>query len=184
MRHDEHRDVLRTVPVSVTTSFGATTALAAPTSSASCAAIPTSAVAVAAAACRDDAVTASSCAALTAAALSVSASAFSVSVSVAECDTTASSGGSECDTASSSACGAECDGVASSAAARDSVAADHAFRLVLDASPDGLPVLVGQRLPRCEQQRVLPSGRVEPRLLWREQPERAHVCGLLDASNN
>jgi hypothetical protein len=107
-----------------------------------------------------------------------------VSVSVAECDTTASSGGSECDTASSSACGAECDGVASSAAARESVAADHAFRLVLDASPDGLPVLVGQRLPRCEQQRVLPSGRVEPRLLWREQPERAHVCGLLDASNN
>jgi len=107
-----------------------------------------------------------------------------VSVSVAECDTTASSGGSECDTASSSACGAECYGVASSAAARESVAADHAFRLVLDASPDGLPVLVGQRLPRCEQQRVLPSGRVEPRLFRREQPERAHVCGLLDASNN
>ena len=116
MRHDEHRDVLRTVPVSVTTSFGATTALAAPTSSASCAAIPTSAVAVAAAAGRH--------------------------------------------------------------------VTNIAFRLVLDASPDGLPVLVGQRLPRCEQQRVLPSGRVEPRLFRREQPERAHVCGLLDASNN
>ena len=84
---------------------------------------------------------------------------------------------------SASACGTECDGVSASAAARESVAADHAFWLVLDASPDGLPVLVGQRLPRCEQQRVLPSGRVEPRLLWREQPERAHVCGLRVAPN-
>ncbi len=98
--------------------------------------------------------------------------------------TTASSGGSECDTASSSACGTECDGVSASAAARESAAADHSFRLVLDASPDGLPVLVGQRLPRCEQQRVLPSGWMEPRLFRREQPERAHVCGLLGASNN
>jgi len=109
VRHDEHRDVLRPVPVSVTTSFGATAALAA-------SAIPPSAVAVAASACRD--------------------------------------------------------------------VANIAFRLVLDASPDGLPVLVWQRLPRCEQQRILPSVRMEPRLLWREQPERAHVCGLHDASNN
>jgi len=105
--------------------------------------------------------------------------------SAAECDTTASAGGSECDTASSSTGGAECDGVsASSAAARESVTSDIAFRLVLDASPDGLSVFVGQRLPRCEQQRVLPSLRMEPRLLWREQPERAHVCGLHDARNN
>jgi len=159
VRHDEHRDVLRSVPVSVTTSAAAL-ALAASTLSASCAA-------------------------LAAAALAVSASALSVSASAAECDTTASAGGSECDTASSSTCCAECDSVsASSTAARESVTSDIAFRLVLDASPDGLPVFVGQRLPRCEQQRVLPSGRVEPRLLWREQPERAHVCGLLDASNN
>ena len=159
MRHDEHRDVLRSVPVSVTTSAAAL-ALAASTLSASCAA-------------------------LAAAALAVSASALSVSASAAECDTTASAGGSECDTASSSTCCAECDSVsASSTAARESVTSDIAFRLVLDASPDGLPVFVGQRLPRCEQQRVLPSGRVEPRLFRREQPERAHVCGLLDASNN
>ncbi len=116
MRHDEHRDVLRAVPVSVAASFCATAALSPSTSSASCAAIPTSSVAVAATAAR--------------------------------------------------------------------YVANHAFRLVLDASPDGLPVFVGQRLPRCEQQRVLPSGRVEPRLFRREQPERAHVCGLLDASNN
>ena len=34
------------------------------------------------------------------------------------------------------------------AACRD--VADNAFRLVLDASPDGLPVLVWQRVPRCE----------------------------------
>ena len=108
-----------------------------------------------------------------------------MSASAAECDSTASSGGSECDTASSSTGGAECDGVsASSAAARESVAADSAFRLVLDTLPDGLPVFVGQRLPLCEQQRVLPSGRVEPRLFWREQPQRAHVCGLRDARNN
>jgi len=82
-----------------------------------------------------------------------------------------------------SACVAECDGVFTTSAARESVAADHAFRLVLDASPDGLSVLVGQRLPRCEQQRVLPSGRMEPRLLWREQPQHSHVCGLRVAPN-
>ena len=138
MRHDEHRDVLRS----------------------------------------------SSSAALAAAALVLSASAFSVSVSAAECDTTASSGGSECDTASSSTGGAECDGVSASSAARESDVADSAFRLVLDTSPDGLPVFVGQRLPRCEQQRVLPSVRMEPRLFWREQPQRAHVCGLRVAPNN
>ena len=40
--------------------------------------------------------------------------------------------------------------------------ADNAFRLVLDASPDGLSVLGWQRLPRSEQQRVLPSVRMEP----------------------
>ena len=158
MRHDEHRDVLRSVPVSVTTSAAAL-ALAASTLSASCAA-------------------------LAAAALAVSASALSVSASAAECDTTASAGGSECDTASSSTGGVECDGVSAFSAARESVAADHSFRLVLDASPDGLPVFGWQRLPRCEQQRVLPSGRMEPRLLWREQPQRAHVCGLRDARNN
>ena len=117
MRHDEHRDVLRAVPVSVAASFCATAALSPSTSSASCAAIPTSAVAVAAAAGR--------------------------------------------------------------------YVTNIAFRLVLDASPDGLPVLVGQQLPRCEQQRVLPSVRMEPRLLRREQPEpeHAHVCGLRVAPN-
>ena len=96
----------------------------------------------------------------------------------------ASAGGSERDTASSSTGGAECDGVSAFSAARESVAADNAFRLVLDASPDGLPVLGWQRLPRCEQQRVLPGGRVEPRRLWREQPQHAHVCGLHVARNN
>ena len=104
--------------------------------------------------------------------------------SAAECDTTASAGGSECDTASSSSTGgAEFDGVSASSAARESVTSDIAFRLVLDASPDGLSVFVGQRLPRCEQQRVLPSVRMEPRLLWREQPQHSHVCGLRDAPN-
>jgi hypothetical protein len=78
----------------------------------------------------------------------------------------ASAAGSERDTASSSTGNAECDGVSASSAARESVAADIAFRLVLDASPDGLSVLSWQRLPGCEQQRVLPSGRMEPRLLW------------------
>ena len=109
MRHDEHRDVLRAVPVSVTTSFGATAALAA-------SALPPSAVAVAASACRD--------------------------------------------------------------------VANIAFRLVLDASPDGLPVFVGQRLPRCEQQRVLPSVRMEPRRFWRGERQCAHVRGLRVAPNN
>ena len=116
MRHDEHRDVLHSVPVSVVTSytsFGAIAALAASTSSASCAAIPASSVAVAAAACRD--------------------------------------------------------------------VANIAFRLVLDASPDGLPVLVWQRLPRCEQQRVLPSVRMEPRCLWRGERQCAHVRWLYGA---
>ena len=97
---------------------------------------------------------------------------------------TASAGGSERDTASSSTGGAECDGVSASSAARESVAADNAFRHVLDASPDGLSVLGWQRLPRCKQQRVLPSGRMEPRLVWREQPQHAHVCGLHIARNN
>ena len=46
--------------------------------------------------------------------------------------------------------GAEYDDVSASTAPRESVAADNAFRLVLDASPDGLPVLVWQRVPRCE----------------------------------
>ena len=78
----------------------------------------------------------------------------------------ASAGGSERDTASSSTGGAECDSVSASSAARESVAADIAFWLVLDASPDGLSVLGWQRLPGCEQQRILPSGRMEPRLLW------------------
>ena len=77
MRHDKHRDALRSVPVSV-----ATAALAASTSSVSCAAIPTTAVTVSSSACRD--------------------------------------------------------------------VADNAFRLLLDASPDGLPLLVRQRVPRCE----------------------------------
>ena len=116
MRHDEHRDVLRTVPVSVTTSFGATAALAASTFSASCAAIPPSAVAVTASACRD--------------------------------------------------------------------VANIAVRLVLDASPDGLPVFVWQRLPRCEQQRVLPGVRMEPRRFWRGERQCAHVRGLRVAPNN
>jgi len=95
----------------------------------------------------------------------------------------ASAGGSERDTASSSTGGAECDSVSASAA-RESVAADIAFWHVLDASPDGLSVLGWQRLPGCEQQRILPSGRMEPRLLWREQPKHAHVCGLHIARNN
>jgi len=73
---------------------------------------------------------------------------------------------------------------ASASAARESVAADIAFWHVLDASPDGLSVLGWQRLPGCEQQRILPSGRMEPRLLWREQPKHAHVCGLHIARNN
>ena len=78
MRHDEHRDVLRAIPIS--TRHAAAVAAAA----AACAtiAIPASAVAVAASACRD--------------------------------------------------------------------VADNAFRLVLDASPDGLSVLGWQRLPGCE----------------------------------
>ena len=113
MRHDEHRDVLRSVPVSIATS------------------------AVAAAA--------------SGATIPIPPSSFAVAASAL----------------ASTTGGAECDGVsASSAAARESVAADNAFRLVLDASPDGLPVLVWQRVPRCEQQRVLPRGRMEPRLLW------------------
>ena len=127
MRHDKHRDVLRSVPVSVATSAVA-----------------------AAAACRDVAIIASSCFALSATAVAVSASALPVSLSGAECVFTASAGGSECDTASSTTGGAECDGVSASSSARESVAADNAFRLVLDASPDGLPVLVWQRVPRCE----------------------------------
>ena len=89
MRHDKHRDALRTEPVT-----DATAALAASTSSVSCAAIPTTAVTVSSSACRD--------------------------------------------------------------------VANIAFRLVLDASPDGLSVLGWQRLPRSEQQRVLPSVRMEP----------------------
>jgi hypothetical protein len=96
----------------------------------------------------------------------------------------ASAGGSERDTASSSTGGAECDSVSASSAARESVAADIAFWHVLDASSDGLSVLGWQRLPGCEQQRILPSGRMEPRLLWREQPQHAHVCGLHIARNN
>ena len=116
MRHDEHRDVLRSVPVSVATSYGAIAALAAAAAACATIAIPASAVAVAASACRD--------------------------------------------------------------------VADNAFRLVLDASPDGLSVLGWQRLPGCEQQRILPSLRMEPRLLWRVQPQRAHVCGLHDARND
>ena len=107
-------------------------------------------VAVAAAACRDVAILASSCFALSATAVAVSASALPVSLSGAECVFTASAGGSECDTASSTTGRAECDGVSASSSARESVAADNAFRLVLDASPDGLPVLVWQRVPRCE----------------------------------
>ena len=87
----------------------------------------------------------------------------------------ASSAGSERDTASSSTGDAECDGVSASSAARESVAADIAFWHVLDASPDRLSVLGWQRLPGCEQQRVLPSGRMEPRLFRREQPERAQI---------
>ena len=62
--------------------------------------------------------------------------------------------------------------------------ANIAFRLVLDASPDGLPVFVGQRLPRCEQQRVLPSVRMEPRRFWRGERQCAHVRGLRVAPNN
>jgi hypothetical protein len=56
--------------------------------------------------------------------------------------------------------------------------ADNAFRLMLDASPDGLSVLGWQRLPGCEQQRVLPGVRMEPRLLRRVQRQCAHVRGL------
>ena len=88
MRHDEHRDVLRPVPVSVATSytsytsFGTTAAFSASSSSPSCAPVSPSAVAVSASACRD--------------------------------------------------------------------VANIAFRLVLDASSDGLSVLVWQRVPRCE----------------------------------
>ena len=117
MRHDEHRDVLRSVPVSVTTSV---------------------------------------CGTLAASALAVAAPTLALA--------TASAGGSERDTAASSSttCSAECDGVSASSAARESVAADHAFRLVLDASPDGLLVLSWQRMPRCEQQRVLPGEWMEP----------------------
>ena len=59
----------------------------------------------------------------------------------------ASACGSERDTASSSIDGAECDGVSASSAAREFVAADSSFWLLLDASPDGLPVLGWQRLP-------------------------------------
>ena len=77
MRHDEHRDVLRAVPVSVTTSATAAAAAFATIT------IPSSSVAVAASACLD--------------------------------------------------------------------VANIAFRLVLDASSDGLSVLGWQRLPRCEQ---------------------------------
>ena len=109
MRHDKHRDVLRSVP------DGSAVAAAA---SGATIAIPPSSVAVAASAL------------------------------------------------ASTTGGAECDGVSASSSSRESVAADNAFRLVLDASPDGLPVLVWQRVPRCEQQRVLPRGRMEPRLLW------------------
>ena len=85
MRQNEHRDVLRPVPVSVATSytsFGTTAAFSASSSSPSCAPFSASAVAVSTSACRD--------------------------------------------------------------------VANIAFRLVLDASPDGLPVLVWQRVPRCE----------------------------------
>ena len=88
MRHDEHRDVLRSVPVSVATSytsytsFGTTAAFSASSSSPSCAPVSASAVAVSTSACRD--------------------------------------------------------------------VANIAFRLVLDASSDGLSVLVWQRVPRCE----------------------------------
>ena len=173
MRHDEHRDVLRPVPVSVATSAVAAAASGAPspasTSTLSTAALTlpapaqstvmstsgqppfaTTTVAVATAAFRDVAVLASSCFALSATAVAVSASALPVSLSGAECVFTASAGGSECDTASSTTGRAECDGVSASSSARESVAADNAFRLVLDASPDGLPVLVWQRVPRCE----------------------------------
>ena len=130
MRHDEHRDVLRPVPVSVATSAVAAAASGAPspasTSTLSAAALTlpapaqstvmstsgqppfaTTTVAVATAACRDVAVLASSCFALSATAVAVSAS-----------------------------------------ACRD--VANIAFRFVLDASSDGLSVLVWQRVPRCE----------------------------------
>ena len=105
MRHDEHRDVLRPVPVSVATSAVAAAASGAPSPA--------------------------STSTLSAAALSLTAPAQSTIMSTF--------GSPPFATTTVAVAAAACRDVA-----------DNAFRLVLDASPDGLPVLVWQRVPRCE----------------------------------
>ena len=105
MRHDEHRDVLRPVPVSVATSSVAAAASGAPSPA--------------------------STSTLSAAALTLPAPAQSTVMSTSGQPTFATT-------------------TVAVAASAFRYVANLAFRLVLDASPHGLSVLVWQRVPRFE----------------------------------
>ena len=105
MRHDEHRDVLRPVPVSVATSAVAAAASGAPSPA--------------------------STSTFSAAALTLPAPAQSTVMSTSGQPPFATT-----------------TVAVSTSACRD--VANIAFRFVLDASSDGLSVLVWQRVPRCE----------------------------------